>query len=237
MTHPRRWIVIAAVAAAVVAIGLAFLLTNIVERRQEARNPFYQVVTLTDTTVDPLFRSRNFPQQYDDYRKTVDMVHTRYGGSEATPRTPTAIDPRQVVAQSRLKADPRLMEMWAGYAFAKDFREERGHAYMLDDQVFTERQQVAKQPGTCLHCHASMYVPYMRAGNGNLIEGFEKLNPMPYFEAKKLAGDHPVSCIDCHEPSTMALRVTRPGFLEGIRAVKAAEGVKDYQVNRDATRQ
>jgi formate-dependent nitrite reductase cytochrome c552 subunit len=36
--------------------------------------------------------------------------------------------------------------MWAGYAFAKDFREERGHAYMLDDQIFTERQQVAKQP-------------------------------------------------------------------------------------------
>ena len=31
--------------------------------------------------------------------------------------------------------------MWAGYAFAKDFREERGHAYMLDDQTFTERQQ------------------------------------------------------------------------------------------------
>ena len=35
-----------------------------------------------------------------------------------------------------------------------DFREERGHAYMLDDQTFTERQQVAKQPGTCMHCHA-----------------------------------------------------------------------------------
>ena len=31
----------------------------------------------------------NFPQQYDDYRSTVDMVRTRYGGSEAEPRTPT----------------------------------------------------------------------------------------------------------------------------------------------------
>ena len=81
--------------------------------------------------------------------------------------------------------------MWAGYAFATDFREERGHAYMLDDQKFTERQQVTKQPGTCLHCHASMYVPYKRAGNGDLIKGFEKLNPMPYFEARKLVR-HPV---------------------------------------------
>jgi nitrite reductase (cytochrome c-552) len=35
----------------------------------------------------------------------------------------------------------------------------------------------------------------------------------------------------------MALRVTRPGFLEGIRAWKASQGVRDYDVNRDATRQ
>ena len=34
---------------------------------------------------------------------------------------------------------------------------------MLDDQTFTERQQVAKQPGTCMHCHASVYVPYKRS--------------------------------------------------------------------------
>ena len=53
--------------------------------------------------------------------------------------------------------------MWAGYAFADDFREERGHAYMLDDQTFTERQQVAKQPGTCMHCHASVYVAVSRS--------------------------------------------------------------------------
>jgi nitrite reductase (cytochrome c-552) len=35
----------------------------------------------------------------------------------------------------------------------------------------------------------------------------------------------------------MALRVTRPGFLEGFRAAKAAQGVPDYDVNRSATRQ
>jgi nitrite reductase (cytochrome c-552) len=232
-----RWIMAAAVVSAVVTLAVAALLTNIFERRQEARNPFYRVVELTDSTVDPAIWGRNFPQQYDDYRKTVDMVHTRYGGSEATPRNPTAIDPRRVVAQSRLEEDPRLMEMWAGYAFARDFREERGHAYMLDDQVFTGRQQATQQPGACLHCHASMYVAYRRAGSGDLIAGFEKLNPMPYFEAKALAGNHPVACIDCHDPGTMELRVTRPGFLEGIRALKASQGVPEYDVNRDASRQ
>jgi len=35
----------------------------------------------------------------------------------------------------------------------------------------------------------------------------------------------------------MQLRVTRPGFITGIKALKAHEGIPDYDVNRDATRQ
>ncbi len=236
LSRAARWVPLAAVAAAVAAIGLAALLTNIIERKQEARNPFYRVVELNDTITDPAVWGRNFPLQYDGYRKTVDQVHTRYGGSEAVPRMPKAVDPRTVVAQSRLEEDPRLRELWAGYAFAVDFREERGHAYMLEDQTFTERQRVSPQPGTCLHCHASMYVPYRRAGGGDLIKGFETLNPMPYAEARKRV-THPVACIDCHDPETMQLRVTRPGFMEGMRSLKATQQVADYEVNRDATRQ
>jgi nitrite reductase (cytochrome c-552) len=105
----------------------------------------------------------------------VDQVRTRYGGSEAVPRTPTEADPRSVVAQSRLEEDPRLKTMWAGYAFSKDFREERGHAYMLSDQTYTERQRVVQQPGTCIHCHGSVYVPYKKLGGGDLIKGFEQM--------------------------------------------------------------
>ena len=216
-------------------VGVA-LLMNIFERKQEARNPFYRVVELTDDTEDPAVWGKNFPLQYDDYKRTVDQVRTRFGGSEAEPRTPTKADPRSIVSQSKIEEDPRLKVMWAGYAFAKDFREERGHAYMLDDQIFTERQQVAKQPGTCLQCHASLYVPYRKAGNGDLIKGFEKLNQMPYAEARKLVS-HPVACIDCHDSGTMQLRVTRPGFIEGIRAFKATQGVQNYDVNKQATRQ
>src|SRR6185436_6386463 len=120
--------------------------------------------------------------------------------------------------------------------FARDFREERGHAYMLDDQTYTERQIAAKQPGTCLHCHASVYVPYKDLGGGDLVKGFEKMNQMPFAEARKLV-THPVACIDCHAPDTMQLRVTRPGFIEGMRTFKAFQGVKDYDVNVMATRQ
>ena len=228
--------IVAAVIAAVGVIALTALLVNIFTRQQEARNPFYRVVELTDETEDPARWGQNFPLQYDGYRRTVDQVRTRYGGSEAVPRQPTQADPRSIVAQSRLEEDPRLKTLWAGYAFATDFREERGHAYMLDDQTFTERQIVTKQPGTCMHCHGSVYVPYKKLGGGDLFAGFEKMNQMPYAEARKHVS-HPVTCLDCHDSQTMQLRVTRPGFMEGIRLVKSAQGQANYDVNRDATRQ
>ena len=222
--------------AAVVTFGLVGLLVSIFEHKQEAKNPFFRVVEITDETEDPSLWGKNFPLQYDGYLRTVDMQRTRFGGSEAMPRTPTDADPRSVVAQSKIEQDPRLRRMWSGYAFAVDFREERGHAYMLEDQTYTGRQRAAPQPGTCLHCHASLYVPYKKLGDGDLIKGFEKINQMSYQEAREHVR-HPVGCIDCHDPQTMQLRVTRPAFMEGLRVVKAGEGVKDYDVNTMATRQ
>jgi nitrite reductase (cytochrome c-552) len=231
-----RIVIYTAIATALVAVGVTALLVTIVERKQEALTPFYRVVELTEDTVEPETWGKNFPLQYDGYRRTVDQQRTRYGGSEAIPRTPTNVDPRSIVAQSRLEEDPRLRTMWAGYAFAKDFREERGHAYMLDDQTYTERQVVVTQPGTCMHCHASVWKPYRTLGNGDLIKGFEAMNTMPYVEARKHV-THPVTCIDCHDPQTMQLRVTRPGFLEGIRALKTAQGTPNYDPNTMASRQ
>jgi nitrite reductase (cytochrome c-552) len=231
-----RPVLLAGAAGAAAAVAATALLVNIFERKVEARDPFFRVVEIGEDTEDPAIWGKNFPLQYDGYLRTVDQVRTRYGGSEAVPRTPTQADPRSIISQSRIEEDPRLKTMWAGYAFAVDFREERGHAHMLSDQTFTERQHAAKQPGACIHCHASIVVPYRKAGDGDMIKGWEKLNPMPYAEVRALV-THPVACIDCHDPATMALRVTRPAFLEGIRALKASQGVKDYDPNKHATRQ
>ena len=90
-TRRRLMLLLAAmVLAAGAAAAAAALAVNILERKQEARNPFYRVVELTDETVDPAIWGKNFPLQYDGYKRTVDKVRTRYGGSEAVPRTPTA---------------------------------------------------------------------------------------------------------------------------------------------------
>ena len=231
-----RTILVTAAIAAFAAVGVTALLVNIMEHKQEARNPFFRVVELTDDTEDPAVWGKNFPVQFDSYKRTVDMVRTKFGGSEAFPRTPTEKDPRTQVTTSKIEDDPRLKRMWAGYAFAVDFREERGHAYMLDDQTFTERQQVVKQPGTCMNCHASTYVTMKTLGEGDVEKGFERMNQMSYLEVRNLV-KHPVACIDCHDSQSMALRITRPAFVEGIRAYKSSQGVAAYDVNTQATRQ
>ena len=103
MTEPvRRRFGLPAVAlvAALAGAGAAALLVNIFEHQQEAKNPFFRVVELNDQVEDPAIWGKNFPLQYDSYRRTVDQQRTRFGGSEAVPRTPTDADPRSVVPES-----------------------------------------------------------------------------------------------------------------------------------------
>src|SRR5215475_5187999 len=103
-TARRRRLFFIIVGAAVLAtiVGVA-LLMNIFERKQEARNPFYRVVELSDDREDRAVWGKNFPLQYDDYKRTVDQVRTRYGGSEVLFCTPTQADPRSVLFQSRIE--------------------------------------------------------------------------------------------------------------------------------------
>jgi nitrite reductase (cytochrome c-552) len=129
-----------------------------------------------------------------------------------------------------------MAKMWAGFPFAADFREERGHRWNFIDQVFTRRQTDFNMPGTCLNCHASNYVAMLKLGNGDVYEGFTKMGSMTFGDAAAMIG-HPVTCIDCHNPQTMELRITRPGLIDGMRVLKASEGIQGYDVNRDANRQ
>ncbi len=231
----------ALVVTAVLSAGMLALLFNIQQRMEEGKQHVFELVKLTEDDIDPAKWGRNFPRQYDSYKRTVDIERTKHGGSEA-------ID--------KLAQDPFLKQMYAGYAFSIDFREERGHAYMLTDQDETKRVTERKQPGACLHCHASAMPAYRKAGGGDSWDhvkaGFEKICAMPYGDARKLV-DHPVSCVDCHDPSTTQLRVTRPAFVIGVQALaggaaptphlpsierwRKGDRKKPFDPNRDATRQ
>jgi nitrite reductase (cytochrome c-552) len=233
------------VSAAVFAIML--LIGSILERKAEAKDHVFRVVNLTEDTVDPAEWGKNFPRQYDSYKRTVDIERTKHGGSEAF---------------QKLDDDLLLRELFAGYAFGVDFREERGHAYMLQDQNETERVKQFKQPGACLHCHASVIPFYKSEGKkagvpddqkeAQIQKGFDLVCAMSYKDAAKNV-KHPVSCVDCHNVDSMQLEVNRPGFINGIRNLAQSsaptphlpsierwrkDGKKgEYDVNKMASRQ
>ncbi|MCC9605918.1 ammonia-forming cytochrome c nitrite reductase subunit c552 [Blastopirellula sp. JC732] len=273
---------------ALVVAGVTFAVTatliNIFERKQEARVPFVRLVEVNEVTTDPEIWGVNWPFQYDTYLKTVDMEESEYGGSSA-------------MTQSKLDAHPWLKRLYAGYAFSIDYRDARGHAYMLHDQEVTKRVTERKQGGACLHCHASIIPTYRRLGleaEGKpadaaalaadfnwpaVMAGFEQTCTMDYSSANaevkktpdhlpdETAADlekneppathegtaHPVSCVDCHDPESMAIRVTRPGFVTGIAALaesddpvphlpsiahwRSGKREKPYDPNTDASRQ
>jgi nitrite reductase (cytochrome c-552) len=288
--RPRKKLLLAVVIVSALATFVILALSfSIFQRKQEAKNPFLRIVNVDEGTSDPAVWGTNWPREYESYLRTVDITRTRYGGSEAMP-------------QQKLDRDPWLKRMYSGYAFAIDYRDRRGHAYMLADQEATERVTKKPQAGACLHCHASITPTWRRVGAEALgvpvsttdfqwdavMKGFEVVTKMTYTQAhaelmrtpdgssgrapasppssssttkpttrESLAAQqgraHPVACLDCHNPQTLQLRVTRPGFVRGIRALASSnEPVphlqsiqrwrdgnrrEAYDPNRDASRQ
>ncbi len=235
----RRYRLLAGLTAltALATLGVTALLVDIFGRKQEARTPFVRLVEVDETTTDPRRWGVNWPRQFDGYQRNADDARF-YGGSSAMP-------------EQKLEQHPWLRRLYAGYAFALDYREARGHAFMLSDQLTTRRVTERPQPRACLHCHASVIPTYRRMGlqamnqtadaaalgrdfNWPAVQkGFELVSALAYPEAyAELARTpdgtgaskvHPVGCVDCHDPLTMQSRVTRPGFVRGIAALATSE--------------
>ncbi len=244
----RLWVyVVTIIAIAAATFAVMLLMQNIALRKEEAKQVVFQVTTLDESVIDPAEWGKNFPRQFDSYKRTVDTARTQHGGSDAF---------------QKLDLDPRWRELFNGYAFGVDYREERGHAYMLADQDMTERVKQFKQPGACLHCHSAIIPAYRAKGKeagvpdsdslAQIMKGFEIVCGMDYKDARHLV-DHPVTCQDCHDPKSMQLRVTRPGFLNGIQRLaesnypvphlasidrwQKGDRSKPYNPNVDASRQ
>ncbi len=233
------------VAGATTAVSL--LRDNIAERQEEGKQHTFRVVDVDENTIDAAIWGKNYPRQFDSYKRTAEMERTRYGGSASGQKHDT---------------DPHLRLLFAGYAYSIDYRHARGHAYMLIDQDLSERVKRYPQPGACVHCHSSVLPLYREAGRKagvsddrpqeQIFKGFEEVCARPFDEMRKMV-DHPVSCVDCHDPQSMQLRVTRPGFLRGIAELARSDadvphlpsigqwrkGARDqaYDVNAQASRQ
>ncbi len=215
-TRSRRVFAAILILAAAVTAGVTALLVNIFERKAEERTPYVRVVEVGENDTDPATWGKNWPAEFDSYRRTAITTRTRFGGHGGNEAMP----------DEKIERDPWLKRMFLGYAFSIDYRDRRGHAYMLADQESTQRL-TKPQSGSCLHCHASIMPLYRKLGNGDPFKGMDETSRHSYQEVSQMLHDagtvHPVSCVDCHEPKTMALRVTRPGFIRGIQALAASD--------------
>lgn len=137
------------------------------------------------------------PLQYGSWKATSTQAeNTRYGGSGF----------RDYLAES-----PNLVVMWAGYPFATQYDQARGHFYALEDVKGTKRRN-EKTPATCWSCK-STEVPKMMSKDG--VETFYGQS----FDRYVADMGNAIGCSDCHEAKTMKLQVSRPGLIEGFKAM------------------
>ena len=114
-----------------------------------------------------------------------------------------------------LEVDPRLVVLWAGYGFAKDYNQGRGHYYAVEDIWNTLRtggptgDDDGPMPATCWTCKGPD-VPRLMNEIG--IKEFYSGK----WASKGEEIHNPIGCLDCHDATSMELRISRPALIEAF---------------------
>ncbi len=194
------WGIFAVVMVGVFVLGL--LAASITERRAEIATLYAnKVVEITGINPRNEEWGKNYPREYDTWRKTKNMDFS----SKHLGNTPEDV----------LESRPEMVVLWAGYAFSRDYSAPRGHMHAIDDVTNTLRTGTPDgdtkdmQPSTCWSCK-SPDVPRLMQEKG-LAE---------YYKAPWSASGaeivNPIGCADCHEPETMQLAISRPALIEAF---------------------
>lgn len=143
---------------------------------------------------DPAVWGKSYPLQYKSFQKNLESAPspTGYGGS---------------VKEQKADRQPEIYTNFKGNPFSKDYTEDRGHPYSLEDLRESKRIGPTSK-GACITCKTPQ------------LEAF--FNEMGWSYANKPLEEllnrsqHPVSCANCHDPETMNLRVINPAFIEAM---------------------
>ncbi|MCI0520261.1 MAG: ammonia-forming cytochrome c nitrite reductase subunit c552 [Chloroflexi bacterium] len=183
--------------AIIVILALALIGTFLfVKNMPTAKRGIQPLVEIADLEPDSAQWGVNFPNQYSTFKLTeTNKARTTYGGSEL---------------YSKLEDDPRLVTIFAGNAFGKDYGEDRGHMNALADVRNTKRVNDTT-PGTCYSCKS--------ANNPGLWEemGMAEFDKT-LFKDLGAKITNPIGCANCHDAETMRLIVTNPALDEALKA-------------------
>jgi nitrite reductase (cytochrome c-552) len=188
----------------VLVFVLGLLASSVMERRAEAVFVNKPLVKLSDYEPRNEEWGKNFPREFESYYQTADTsFKTLYNGN-------AVID--------MLEVDPRLVVLWAGYGFSKDYNQGRGHFYAIEDIHATLRTGAPKgpddgpMPNTCWTCKGPD-VPRLM----NEIGIAEFYNGKWASHGPEIVNE--IGCADCHEPNTLDLRITRPALIEAYESI------------------
>lgn len=194
----------------VVVFLLGLLASSVIERRAEAVFAYTPQVNISDWEPRNEVWGENYPREFQSYYETEDTsFRSKYNGN-------TMID--------MLEVDPRLVVLWAGYGFSKDYKQGRGHYYAIEDINKTLRTGAPKtaddgpMPSTCWTCKS----PDVPRVMNKLMEEYGTEKGMAEFYSGKWAKLGPeivnaIGCADCHNPENMNLRITRPALIEAFQ--------------------
>lgn len=109
------------------------------------------------------------------------------------------------VMYDKLSEYPFMSVLFNGWGFGIDYKEPRGHYYMLIDQAEADPSRV-KAGGACLTCKTP-YAQDLQADDKSKLFGatYEEAVAMIPEEHRKLGA----SCIDCHDTETLDLATRR----------------------------
>lgn len=162
-----------------------------------------KTVAIEDGTIDPAEWGKVYPYQYELWKQT----------GEPTPAGKSKYKKGYDVGEDRrdkLDEYPFLALLYNGWGFGSEYREPRGHYFMVQDQLEVDPGRV-KAGGSCLTCKTP-YAPALEQQMGKAYFS------TPYKEVlAKLPKDQQtlgVSCTDCHDNRGMALKISR-GFTLG----------------------
>ena len=205
------WLIFFLTVAVVFMLGL--LASSIVERRAEAVFAYTPQVSYSQFEPRNEIWGKNFPLQYQSYEKTSDTTfRSKYNGS-------AGID--------MLEEDPRMVILWAGYGFSKDYTQGRGHHYAIEDIHHTLRtgapseERSSPMPNTCWTCKSPDVPRVMNeliAEKGDYREGVAAFYRGDW-ETRGHQIVNPIGCADCHDAETMNLRITRPALIEAFNRI------------------
>ena len=153
-----------------------------------------KLTAIPDTEYDPAVWGKYYPLQYGSYLKNKEMAPspTGFGGS---------------IKYQKSTKEPEILVNFKGMPFSKDYTEDRGHPYAMDDLKETKRIGPAT-PGSCMTCKTANLKDIYKAMGWN----YAKTPLTELFPRIK----HAIVCANCHDSQTMKLRVINPAFIEAM---------------------